>query len=398
MPFDIHKFLINALLLSLIVLVILVSYYVINIGNKKIETSNQLTINLKSIRKYIILILLLFALLYLFNRYPIMLATVWTLVGGMVLAYVINPLVVRLERRGIQRAFSILIIYFSFILLFVVLGILVLPQTFEQLKQMLLSIPEVSTGIYENITNFFDSYMKNHPQMKTLFMDTVDDLAKNLGTWRISLLDRMTNISNENGVGVFTNIVRVVLVPILSFYILLDKEKLIAYVKGFIPKNHRKKFLEICRDMDDAYSKFIRGRLLMAAFVGIATMIFLIIIRVDFALVIGVLTFLGDIIPFIGPLLALIPAFVISFIQSPIKALFVAVVFVLIQWVENNILAPKLLGSQVGINPIIILFSLIIGGSILGVWGMIFSVPIVSTFMILYRHFKEPLKSFFYDK
>ena len=135
----------------------------------------------------------------------------------------------------------------------------------------------------------------------------------------------------------------------------------------------------------------------MAIAVGVMTTIFLLIMRIDYALIIGIITCIADIIPYIGPALGFIPAVVLALVDSPIKAVIVAAAFVLIQWVENNILAPKILGTTIGLNPLLILTSLILGAGMFGVPGMIFAVPVVATLKVVLGHFKNDIKNFFFD-
>ena len=127
---------------------------------------------------------------------------------------------------------------------------------------------------------------------------------------------------------------------------------------------------------------------MLALFVGFLTMIYLLILRVDFAIVIGMITCIADIIPYIGPFLGFVPAVLFAFMDAPLKALWVSILFIIIQWAENNILAPKLIGDSTGLNPLAVLISIIIGGGIFGIWGMVVSVPLVSIILILLDFFK----------
>ncbi|MHC5099302.1 AI-2E family transporter, partial [Peptoniphilus genitalis] len=154
-------------------------------------------------------------------------------------------------------------------------------------------------------------------------------------------------------------------------------------VKKAIPNKHREDISYLTRNIDIALQQFIRGRMLMAIFVGLLTMVYLLVLRVDFAIIIGLITCVADIIPFIGPFLGCAPAVLFAFMDSPMKALWVLILFVIVQWVENNILAPKLIGDSTGLNPLVILISIIIGGGIFGVWGMVISVPLTSIIFIL---------------
>jgi len=154
---------------------------------------------------------------------------------------------------------------------------------------------------------------------------------------------------------------------------------------GFIPAKYKEDCRKLCFEIDDSLSKFVRGKIIMAAYVGIATSIVLLIMGIDFAIVIGFITGIADIIPYIGPFLGFLPAVFFAYLISPLKAIWIALFFVCIQWAENNILAPKVIGETTGIHPLIILISIIIGGGIFGVLGMILAVPVVAILIILFK-------------
>ena len=145
----------------------------------------------------------------------------------------------------------------------------------------------------------------------------------------------------------------------------------------------------MAKDIDISLSQFVRGRLLMAVFVGVTTTIFLFIFNIEFAIVIGLITGIADIIPYIGPFMGFLPAVLLALMQGPVAAVRIAIVFVLIQWVENNLLGPKLLGDSTGLHPFVVLMCLVIGGSLFGFLGMIFSVPIVSAARIIWIYYKD---------
>ena len=131
----------------------------------------------------------------------------------------------------------------------------------------------------------------------------------------------------------------------------------------------------------------------MSLYAGVMTTIMLLILRIDFPFVIGFITGLADIIPYIGPFLGYVPAVFFAAISSPIKALWVSVFWVLIQWTENNLVAPKIIGENMGMHPMIILLSIIIGGGVFGVFGMLLSVPIVAIFRIVVKYIIDRKKA-----
>ncbi|EGY76622.1 hypothetical protein HMPREF9129_1946 [Peptoniphilus indolicus ATCC 29427] len=202
-----------------------------------------------------------------------------------------------------------------------------------------------------------------------------------------SFVDSLKNVGS--GVGaIFSKLLRIVLMFIFAFYFTVDKDKFKNGIVKILPRKYKEDILYLSMRINQALLNFVKGRLLLAFFVGFFTMIYLLILRVDFAVVIGIITMIADIIPYIGPFMGFVPAVLFAFIVSPFKALWVAILFVLLQWAENNILAPKLIGDKTGLNPILVLISIIIGGGIFGVLGMILSVPVFSIILILVDYLK----------
>lgn len=396
MPFDVHATLVNILFLVGIFFLVFASYYLINIGNSKVNDKNKIIFSLHNIKRTVVFICLILLTMFLFNKYSILWSTIVTLLISVVIAYLINPLVKHLENRGFKRSIAILIVYLVVIVFLVILGVLVVPRTANQFMNFVYRIPVIMQDFSANFNNFNKQIFENIPVLGNIADKLVTELDSIINVLQEKLFGVMANFASS-APNVLNILIRLVLVPVFAFYFLLDKERLTSGIISIVPKQRQEKFLNVCKDIDLANSQFVRGRLLMALFVGITTMIFLLIMRIDFALVIGIITCIADIIPYIGPFLGFIPAVVIALFQSPLKALIVAIAFVLIQWIENNILAPKILGSSIGMNPLVILLSLILGGGMFGVVGMIFSVPVVATLKILYKHYKDNIINFIYN-
>lgn len=141
--------------------------------------------------------------------------------------------------------------------------------------------------------------------------------------------------------------------------------------------------------MDKSISQFIRGRIIVGIFVGITTTIALFILNIDFAFSIGMLAGIADIIPYFGPVIGIIPAVFFALLEGPLKALWVIITFTTIQQIENNIITPKVVGESVGIHPVTVIISLILGGGFFGILGMILAIPVVAVVKILYSYIVE---------
>ncbi|MDO5718024.1 MAG: AI-2E family transporter [Tissierellia bacterium] len=378
----------------LIVILLMVSiYYLINIGNKYVDQNDMIVLTRKNIIRAVLIIVSLVLVYVIFRKVPIIPTTLVTVFIGIIVAYIINPMVVYFEKRGLNRILSIVVVYVIIIGLFAILLGIVIPKTISEFKNLILALPNIVEQAEVQLARISENLLKGNQLMDGIgknftsdFTEFVKKLQTSFFLWLSSLADKVPNY--------FSTMLRIVLVPVVSFYILIDKEKLINRAKRRIPKKYKKETISLLKDIDITLTDFVRGRLLMAVFVGVATAICLLILKVDFAIVVGIVTTIADIVPYIGPFLGFLPAVILAAIQSPVKAVWVAVIFVLLQWLENNIIGPKILGQSVGLHPLIVLLSLIVGGGIAGVAGMIFSVPIVATLNVIFKHLGPFIKDY----
>ena len=402
------RFMIYALVILSILLIFLAIYYLINIGNRYIEGKKRINIDLSLITKIFLGILIFYLINILFNKFPILGYTLSSVMIAIIFAYIINPIVNYLERKGVKRQFGVIIVYISAILIFGILIVSVIPKTINEVSNLLTSLPGMVDTLIREFNNFLSNvFAKFNIELPknfiNIYKETNPKVNGNVETPQIvsNILDSIKGTINELIVkvqgslmgslsnvisklyGFLTSAFRLVLIIIFSFYFSVDKERFMLRVKKAIPNKHREDISYLTKNIDIALQQFIRGRMLMAIFVGLLTMVYLLVLRVDFAIIIGLITCVADIIPFIGPFLGCAPAVLFAFMDSPMKALWVLILFVIVQWIENNILAPKLIGDSTGLNPLVILISIIIGGGIFGVWGMVISVPLTSIIFIL---------------
>ncbi len=411
------RFVVYAIVTLSILLLSLMIYYLINIGNRFIEGDKRIKIDLKLIIKIFIAIVILYLVTIIFEKYTILGYTLWSLIIGIIFAYVIDPIVNFLERKGIKRPFGVIIVYITTLIVFAILLVTVIPKTITEITNLLASLPPMIDSMSRGLTKFFYKLAEDYninlpPSFLNMLSGTTDGVSKSaklvtntqdpltnmfnsfsnaitniLGNVQKSALDSLRSVVVKL-YGLVTSTLKIVLVLIFSFYFSIGKEKYLKSFKKSIPNKYRDDVNYLAVRINTSLQQFIRGRLLLALFVGFLTMIYLLILRVDFAIVIGMITCIADIIPYIGPFLGFVPAVLFAFMDAPLKALWVSILFILIQWAENNILAPKLIGDSTGLNPLAVLISIIIGGGIFGIWGMVVSVPLVSIILILLDFFK----------
>lgn len=378
-----------------VIILILGIYFSVHIFNQKLDDKNKIRINkLKALRCFIYCACLIF-IVFLFKRYSILRVTSVTVIVAIIIAYILNPFVKFFERKGINRLYSIMIVYLIIILSIAILIIGIFPSTIKQIKTLFEILPDIVRNFINYTENLRDNLFNNVPTINnwidgvnTHLLKIANVIASSFLTWIADMI-----------VGVRTLIaivIQLILIPVITFYLLLEKDKIFDVIGEKTPERYKTFLIRLWTEVDEALSMFVRGRIIMAIFVGVATMIYLAIFGIEFALVIGIITCVADIIPYVGPFLGFIPAVLLALFKGPITAFWVGALFCIVQWIENNILGPKILGDSTGMHPLIVLLLLITGGGMFGVVGMIFSVPIASAISIIYKHTKPYIKKYLY--
>lgn len=375
-----------------IILTFLAIYYLVNIGNRFVDKDKQLKVKNKWILVSFLLLIGSYLVIVFLNRNPFLYDILTTIIISIVLAYALDPLVSKLEEKGIKRLYGVLIIYVSILAIFFILSFLIIPKSGKEIKRLFTDMPIYLNQLSKLIDNIYLEYSSILGGLPPMFNDIEKVIMENVAQIQDVLVEGIKNFLGSI-IGMTSKIINIILTPILTLYFLVDKDYFAGKLKGLIPKRFRKDTVYLASTIDESLSKFIKGRLLMSLYVGVFTTIMLLILGVDFAFVIGFITGLFDIVPYIGPLFGYVPAMFFGFLESPIKALWVSILFVFIQWAENNLLGPKILGENMGIHPLVILLSIIIGGGIFGVFGMIVAIPLVAVIKIIYEFIKMKVKA-----
>lgn len=373
-----------ALMFLSLIFVLFATYYMVNIGNNYVDDKRKVRLNLRKILKYVLIFAGAAIIITIFKSYNSLRYLLNAFLTSVVIAYVLNPLVKWLETRypKLKRKWWILIIFLALFLILVFMMVSLLPRTINEFSKLVNNFPiyldQAKKVVIDLSHKYFGRDVLNLEKLK------VRDIFGKLGTSDFNFSSMMVGVKST-----FSKIFIAVLVPIFVFYLLNDKEIFIKKLKGLIPEKYREQSVEIGKKMDESVFKYVKGKILMAIYVGAAVGIFLGIIGVDFALVIGIITMFADIIPYIGPFLGLAPATVFALLDSPTKAIFVIIMFLFLQWTENNIVGPKIMSDQLGYHPMFVLVITLAGGFLFGFVGMIFALPFVIALEVVYEYYKE---------
>lgn len=374
----------NGILLGLkIIILALGIYYLVNIGNKHLQDSEKLIFSKTVIIKFILTVLAVLFFIYIYKSFLMVRTLTLSILIAAMLAYFLNPLVKSVKNKfKISDTLAILAVFLVVILIFLILGFTVFPKTVSDVKNLIMKFPEYYKQTLESINEFLGQY----EVFKNINLDN-NFIANNLSKIYSKQKANAANLIVSSAKNVMSFIFSLVLTPIFTFYFLKDKDDIKEKLKKMIPKQKNDRLMKLFSKMHQDMTKYISGKIKMAVFVGFATFIMLLVLGVEFSFVIGIITCVADIVPYVGPLMGLVPAFVFAFIDSPIKALWIFVLYLFIQWIENNIVGPKILSEETGFHPIVVLFLLIVGGSLFGFLGMILSVPIALVIKTVYNEY-----------
>ncbi len=377
-------------LLTLFILLLI--YYLVNIGNRFVDNEKRLEVDNRNIVTVVISIIFLYIMIKIFKKHPFLQDLLSTFVVSIILAYAFNPVINYLERKGIKRGRAVIIVYISLLAIIIILGVSVIPKSVREMKKLGTNFPyyvdelvKMVERFTSNLTNVVGELPPAFKGIEDSFLQAVKSLETIIGSSVKTFFTKIFDIASKA--------VSIVLTPILMYYFLVDKDDFKKMIEKAIPRKYKEDVLNLAKTIDGSLILFIRGRLIMSVYIAVATTILLLIMRVEFAFVIGFITGLFDIVPYIGPFIGYLPAVFFGALSSPTKAIWISIFFVLIQWIENNILAPVIIGDNMGFHPMVILLSIIIGGGVFGVFGMILSVPAVATIKIVVEYIYNKRKN-----
>lgn len=326
----------------------------------------------------IILISIIF--IFIFKIRKILLDILSPFIISVLIAYLLNPVVNFFEKYNIKRIHSIILVYAFLLFLMILLSFCILPILLRDINVLIESFPLFSEQIQMLVKKFQDGYINsNLPQSLKVIIDNNILLVQN------SLLSFFQKIA-DLFISFFSEILNFIIIPIIVFYMLKDTEYFKNQMILLIPKKNRSKTLELFRDINNVFGKYLRGQLMVSIFVGILTAILLIIIKVKYALILGIFSGLCNIIPYFGPIIGIIPTIIFSLLDSTSKAVYAILAYIIIQQIESGILAPKIIGESVGIHPIYIIFALIMGGKLYGVTGFIIAIPVAAVIKLYIKY------------
>lgn len=304
---------------------------------------------------------------------------------ALAVAYLLAPLVARLERRRVPRGLAILLVALPPLIALVVLLLLTGPQVWNQAVAIVNATPRFATILLDFLAGlrtrveglpFLTAEQRdwvhdlNAQELATLLQQNADSLLQAAAQWGLAFLRQLGTVVGFLGYLVVT--------PVVAFYLLRDWQALLGFLEDLIPVGRRSSLVTFIEEYDRSLGKFFRGQLIEATLVGVLTGIGLAVLGVPSALLIGVIAGVCNLVPYIGLAISIIPALVVALtMPSPLDGLLrVGGVFAVVQFMDGSVTGPRIVGGSVGLHPVVTMLALALGGAVLGFAGLLLAVPL----------------------
>lgn len=297
-----------------------------------------------------------------------------------VLAYLLAPLVDAMARHGVGRSAAILLVYALVALIITGVVIYMVPVLLQESEHLIKVVPTFVANVQSTwdywLARFHQQPMP--PAIRTAITETGRHLQTRLSNGLKGLLHTVF--------GLVPGVLSVIISPVLAFYVLKDLNRIRDRFWTLVPIDWRGAVYKLGYDTDRALNGYIRGQLMVALVVGILSTMWMIILGIPFALLIGALAAITDIIPYVGPIAGAIPAILLGLTRSPWVSLYAVLGFVVIHQLEGTVISPKVVGESVGLHPLVVIFAILAGGAIMGFTGLLIGVPIAAVVRVLLIH------------
>ena len=295
---------------------------------------------------------------------------------ALIIAAAVNEPVGWLQKRKIPRILGVIFVYLSFLSLLSLAIILIFPPLAEQIKQLAVNFPEIIEKVGLGVQEWWGKF-----QVEGIVQSFLSDISSGLSQTVSGFFSAIT--------GIFGGIFSVVFVFIFSFYLATQEKGIKGFIFTLIPTEHRHYISDLANRIQIKIGGWVRGQLLLMLIVGVLTYIGLSLLGVKYALVLALIAALFEIIPYLGPILAAVPAVILAFFQAPVLALMVVLLFTVINQLENYVIVPQVMKRTVGLSPIVIIVVMLIGAKLAGILGIILAVPTAAAITEVVKDFRK---------
>ena len=330
-----------------------------------------------SINKYLWILIIFLGVLYA------LLPILTPFLVAALLAYLGDSLVARLEKRQCPRAIAVVLIFLA---AFIMLGgilVFLLPLMEQQVSLFIEKLPEMVSWAKEVVLPWLEHRLERFSEldMTKLLGLAQAELANVSGGLMMSVVGSL----GSSGAAVFTSLANMVLIPVVTFYLLMDWKKVLTGLRESIPRRMEMKTLEVVRSIDAVLMAFFKGQLMVMLALAVLYSLGLSLIGLEFALLIGLVAGLVSFVPYLGFVIGLFLACLASVFQLHDASgfLLIVVVFAVVQTLEGVVLTPVLVGDKIGLHPLAVIFAVMAGGHLFAFTGVLLALPVTAVLWVL---------------
>ena len=309
---------------------------------------------------------------------------IWQILASIFLAFVIaaavEPGVKLLSKLKIPRLLGALVVYAIGLLLIVSVFYSVLPSLVNETKQLSTDLPSSYTGVIRNIEEFFGKTSEDRASSQQI-QSFFSDLQKSISSGTSNIFSVTFNF--------FGSVISLILIFVISFYLVLQKDGLENFLKSVIPDAHQEYAIDLWKRVQAKLGKWFQGQVLLGIFAGASMFLALLLMDVKYALTIAFMVGVLEIIPVIGPIIAGLVTFALISFQSLLLALVALVIFLVIEQLQAHLVLPHVMSKTIGLNPIVIIIALLVAGKLIGFWGVILALPLTVTIYEFVKDFRK---------
>ena len=292
--------------------------------------------------------------------------------ASMVIAYALEGVVTRIGSLGVPRLISVIFTVFVFVATLLVIMLGLVPLAIRQITSFVREFPYILDKMQQKIMAL--------PEKYPLISDVqVNEVITAINNELVEFGQKAVSYSLASAGNVFTIMVYLIVIPLLVFFMLKDKDKIIGWFERFLPKEHGLAY-KVWKDVDIKMGNYIRGKLLEILIVGTAAYIPLGLMGLNYAATLSIFIGLSVIIPYVGAIAVTIPVALIAWFQwgPSDDFLYVMIAYLVVQALDANVLVPLLFSEVVNMHPVAIIVSVLVFGGLWGVWGVFFAIPLAT--------------------
>ena len=319
-----------------------------------------------------VILLMVFGVVYFLGKMLV------PLFAGLIIAYLLDGVVKQFSKRGVPRLLAVIITFLFFMLLLFFSIFWLVPMLTKQITSLVQQLPTMIGEAQTLLLQLPEHYPKfiSEEQVFEMFSVIRGEVGK--------LAQNILAISAASVVGLITLLVYLILVPLLVFFFLKDKDKILSWFAGFMPSD-RSLAVRVWEDVNLQIANYIRGKSWEIIIVWVATYLVFSLLNLQYSMLLGLVVGFSVLIPYVGAAVATIPIALVAYFQWGFGSEFVWVLiaYAIIQLIDGNILAPLLLAEVVNIHPVGVITAILVFGGLWGFWGIFFAIPLATLIQVI---------------